>query len=70
MVVFGNHSLVLVDAPGLVEEDYRRVGEGKIYPLRMVSAKKGKPIWMPSKGGTVDFISNVAKGESIKAESD
>ncbi|KIM22047.1 hypothetical protein M408DRAFT_333100 [Serendipita vermifera MAFF 305830] len=62
VVTFGNHSLVLVDAPGLVEEDYRRVNENKIYSLRNpTSSKKYRGLWNPSRGGTMEFITTLDK---------
>lgn len=47
-----NHSLVLLDAPAIVEEDYRRVGEGKTFKE-----------WVPTKGGPIEFVEKVATGE-------
>ncbi|EIN11502.1 hypothetical protein PUNSTDRAFT_83122 [Punctularia strigosozonata HHB-11173 SS5] len=47
-----NHTLVLLDAPGLVEEDYRRV-----------AAKKGFDEWVSFPGGALDLIQTVAERE-------
>ncbi|KAA1474312.1 hypothetical protein DENSPDRAFT_824137 [Dentipellis sp. KUC8613] len=44
-----NHSLVLLDAPGIVDEDYLRAG-------RAVSFEE----WLPVKGGPVEFVRTVA----------
>ena len=70
LIEFGNHSLALIDAPGLVEEDYRRVMEGKIYSLRSVpgGGKKGRPVWSPSLGGAIEFVKTVAQGKSVVFE--
>jgi hypothetical protein len=53
-----------------VEEDYRRVKEDKIYPLRSIpgggkkGGKKAKQTWRPSAGGPMEFIKSVAQGNS------
>ncbi|KAK7053421.1 hypothetical protein VNI00_004047 [Paramarasmius palmivorus] len=51
-VAFGNHTFVLLDAPGLVEEDYRRHGSGKPYSE-----------WVPARGGSIEFVKSFAKEE-------
>uniref|UniRef100_A0A0W0FH69 UTP--glucose-1-phosphate uridylyltransferase n=1 Tax=Moniliophthora roreri TaxID=221103 RepID=A0A0W0FH69_MONRR len=51
-VTVGNHTFVLLDAPGLVEEDYRRHGSGKPYSD-----------WVPVRGGTIDFVKSFAQEE-------
>ncbi|THV02390.1 Metallo-dependent phosphatase [Dendrothele bispora CBS 962.96] len=51
VVRIANHSIVLIDAPGLVEEDYKRYGHGRSY------AK-----WQAVPGGTIDFVKRFAKG--------
>jgi hypothetical protein len=67
-VHFGNHTLVLLDAPGLVEEDYRRVKEDKVYSSQMMGTPSGKKtgkvkaIWRPTKGGSVEFVKRVSQG--------
>lgn len=48
------HRLIFIDAPGLVDEDYRRHGMGKQYET-----------WTPAAGGPIEFIASVA----IKASS-
>lgn len=48
------HRLIFIDAPGLVDEDYRRHGMGKQYET-----------WTPAVGGPIEFIASVA----IKASS-
>lgn len=70
VVYFGNHTLVLLDAPGLVEEDYRRVSADKVYSSQMIDTSsrkktgKVKTIWKPTKGGSVEFVKRVAHGMS------
>ncbi|KAF8590920.1 hypothetical protein K439DRAFT_1328578, partial [Ramaria rubella] len=49
LVTVGNHTLVLLDAPALVEEDYRRHG---------VQAKFVD--WLGSAGGSINFVKTVA----------
>jgi hypothetical protein len=44
-VDIANHTLVLFDAPGLVDEDYRRH-----------TAQKRLHDWRGSKGGAVEFL--------------
>jgi hypothetical protein len=43
------HRLIFIDAPGLVDEDYRRHGMGKQYET-----------WTPAAGGPIEFIASVA----------
>lgn len=43
------HRLIFIDAPGLVDEDYRRHGKGKQYET-----------WTPAMGGPIEFIASVA----------
>lgn len=45
----GNHTLVLLDAPALVEEDYRRHG-----------AQAQFSDWLGIHGGSIDFVKSVA----------
>jgi len=53
-VTLAGHRFVLIDAPGLVDEDYRRHGSGKLYEA-----------WKPAAGGPIEFITSIAvKGES------
>ncbi|KAI0057996.1 hypothetical protein BV25DRAFT_1830545 [Artomyces pyxidatus] len=44
-----NHSLVLLDAPGIVEEDYVRAGQGVSFDE-----------WTPIQNGPVDFVKSLA----------
>lgn len=46
---FANHSLVLLDAPGLVNEDYQRAGRGTSFDD-----------WTPLKGGAIEFVKDIA----------
>jgi hypothetical protein len=48
-----NHSLVLIDAPGLVEEDYRRH-----------SAQTDFGSWLPTAGGSIEFVQSIRQSES------
>ncbi|THH08090.1 hypothetical protein EW145_g2951, partial [Phellinidium pouzarii] len=48
-VSVANHTLVMVDAPGLVEEDYRRTPTGQTFED-----------WTPPPGGATDFINKFA----------
>ncbi|PVF93706.1 hypothetical protein CPB86DRAFT_789835 [Serendipita vermifera] len=78
VVQFGNHSLVLVDAPWLVEEDYRRVAEHKTFPSPYAGVDEEKEeekgnrrkggVWKPSPGGTVDFISHLSKERAAQSD--
>ncbi|KAI0047527.1 hypothetical protein FA95DRAFT_1559071 [Auriscalpium vulgare] len=44
-----NHTLVLLDAPGIVDEDYLRAGQGVSFED-----------WTPVQGGTVEFVKGLA----------
>jgi hypothetical protein len=46
-----NHTLLLLDAPGLVEEDYQRAALSKQYDG-----------WEPIRGGAVEFVKTNAAG--------
>ena len=48
-VSIANHTLIMLDAPGLVDEDYRRAGTGKSFED-----------WQAIPDGTIDFINNFA----------
>ncbi|KAJ4483269.1 Metallo-dependent phosphatase-like protein [Lentinula aciculospora] len=50
-VSVANHTFVLIDAPGLVEEDYKRHGLGKTYDK-----------WNALPGKTVDFVKSFVDG--------
>lgn len=49
MLHIGGHDLVLLDAPGLVEEDYRRHAAGKTFAG-----------WEGARGGAVEFVKGLA----------
>jgi hypothetical protein len=46
-----NHSFVLLDAPGLIEEDYQRV-----------AVSQGFERWTPLRDGPVEFVKSIASG--------
>ncbi|KZT62021.1 hypothetical protein CALCODRAFT_479504 [Calocera cornea HHB12733] len=50
-----NHSLVLIDAPGLVEEDYRRH-----------SAQTDFNSWLPTAGGSIEFVQSIKQNPIIE----
>ena len=50
-VSLGGHTLVLIDAPGLVEEDYQRHARSQRYDQ-----------WTPLSGGPVEFVKSIAAG--------
>jgi hypothetical protein len=50
-VTVANHSLVFIDAPGLVEEDYRRYEEEESFED-----------WAGMPGGTIEYINRLAQG--------
>lgn len=50
-VSIANHTLIMLDAPGLVDEDYRRAGTGKSFED-----------WQAIPDGTIDFINKFAGG--------
>ncbi|KAH7913478.1 Metallo-dependent phosphatase [Hygrophoropsis aurantiaca] len=50
VISLADHKFILLDAPGLVEEDYRRHGLGMPYDL-----------WTPITGGSVEFVDSVSK---------
>jgi ethanolamine phosphate phosphodiesterase len=52
MVELHNHTLVLIDAPGLAEEDYIRNADGVSYSQ-----------WSPLPGGPIEFVRSVASGK-------
>lgn len=51
-VTLQNHTLVLLDAPGLVEEDYRRVALNKQYSE-----------WEPISGGPIELVKSISPGQ-------
>lgn len=50
-IVLANHTLVGVDAPSLVDEDYRRAAEGMLYDE-----------WEPLPGGAIEFVEALPVG--------
>ncbi|KAI0260861.1 hypothetical protein BC834DRAFT_831138, partial [Gloeopeniophorella convolvens] len=46
-----NHSLVLLDAPGIVDEDYNRVGHSTSFEE-----------WIPMRDGAIEFVKGLAAG--------
>ncbi|KAL5485043.1 hypothetical protein ACEPAI_7685 [Sanghuangporus weigelae] len=48
-VSIANHTLIMLDSPGLADEDYRRAGTGKSFED-----------WQAIPGGTIDFINSFA----------
>ena len=53
-----NHSLVLLDSVGLVEEDYRR------YAAEMQFGE-----WDGVEGGVIEFIKDLSEGEGVSSRS-
>lgn len=53
-----NHTLVFLDAPGLVEEDGERVNHGKSFDD-----------WNPASGGAIELVKTVEAGEFPTAPS-
>lgn len=52
-ISIANHTLVFIDAPGLVEEDRERERYGHRY---------GSTGWTPVPGGAIDFVKKFAAG--------
>ncbi|KAF8070585.1 hypothetical protein FPV67DRAFT_1487920 [Lyophyllum atratum] len=52
-IVVRNHTFLLIDAPGLVDEDYQRAGSGV-----------GFDKWSALPGGTTSFVKNVERGDN------
>lgn len=52
VVPISGYQFVLLDAPGLVEEDYRRHAHGKTYDH-----------WTPLPGGPVEFVQSISNQE-------
>lgn len=46
-----NHSLVLLDSPGIVDEDYIRAGHGTSFEE-----------WIPLRDGAIEFVKGLATG--------
>ena len=53
-VVIHNHTFLLIDAPGLVDEDYQRAGNGV-----------GFDDWTPLPDGTAAFVKNIERGRVL-----
>ncbi|KAF8638052.1 hypothetical protein AX16_010684 [Volvariella volvacea WC 439] len=49
-----NHTLVLLDSPGLVDEDYQRSARGSSFDD-----------WIPLSGGSVEFVKNITRADSL-----
>jgi hypothetical protein len=47
----GNHSLILLDSPGIVDEDYIRAGHGTSFEE-----------WIPLRDGAIEFVKGLAAG--------
>ncbi len=58
MIDIAGHTIVLIDAPTLAEEDYERNDRGVPYEE-----------WTPVPGGPVEFVSMFARGRSKRVES-
>ncbi|KAH9062351.1 Metallo-dependent phosphatase [Lactarius vividus] len=52
LLAAANHSLVLLDAPGIVDEDYMRAGPGTSFEE-----------WIPLRDGAIEFIKGLAAEE-------
>ncbi|KAH9170147.1 hypothetical protein EDB89DRAFT_1979890 [Lactarius sanguifluus] len=52
LLTAANHSLVLLDAPGIVDEDYMRAGSGTSFEE-----------WIPLRDGAIEFIKGLAAEE-------
>lgn len=50
-VSLANHSLILLDAPGIVDEDYARAGHGTSFEE-----------WIPLRDGAIEFVKGLAEG--------
>ena len=58
VVSISGHQFILLDAPGLVEEDYRRQAHGKTYDH-----------WIPLPGGPIEFVQSISDpGDGHAAE--
>lgn len=53
-ISIANHTVVLLDAPGLVEEDIERVDRGQSFKQ-----------WKPLRGGSIEFVNTIAEGKVI-----
>ena len=53
-VLIGNHTILFIDAPGLVEEDFQRRGHSLDYEQ-----------WKPLPNGTVEFVKSVTQGNTL-----
>lgn len=50
-LTMANHSLVLLDSPGIVDEDYIRAGHGTSFEE-----------WIPLRDGAIEFVKGLATG--------
>lgn len=50
-IPLANHSLVLLDSPGIVDEDYIRAGHGTTFEE-----------WVPLRDGPIEFVKGLAAG--------
>jgi hypothetical protein len=48
-----NHSLIFLDSPGIVDEDYIRAGHGTSFEE-----------WVPLRDGAIEFVKGLAVGTS------
>lgn len=53
LISIANHTIVLLDAPSLVEEDIKRLDNGQTFSH-----------WKPVRGGPVEFVKTVAEARS------
>jgi hypothetical protein len=49
--MMANHSLILLDSPGIVDEDYIRAGHGTSFEE-----------WIPLRDGAIEFVKGLAAG--------
>ncbi|KAF8135763.1 Metallo-dependent phosphatase [Boletus edulis] len=52
VIPIADHQFILLDAPGLVEEDYRRHARGETYDH-----------WIPLPGGPIEFVQSISTQE-------
>lgn len=53
-IIMGGHTLVLIDAPGIVEEDYQRHAQSQPFDQ-----------WKPIPGGPVEFVKAIGAGKIL-----
>ncbi|KAI0245185.1 hypothetical protein BJV78DRAFT_606747 [Lactifluus subvellereus] len=54
-LTMANHSLVLLDSPGIVDEDYMRAGHGTSFEE-----------WIPLRDGPIEFVKGLAAEEQVR----